>query len=44
MFGIVAVLIELFRPSYVDYVVPIWVIFVVAAVSGIFSVIHKLRI
>lgn len=41
MFGVAAVAVELVRPSFVDYLLPIWIIFVVAAVAGIISVINK---
>lgn len=37
MFGIAAVSIEFFRPSFVDFLMPIWVPFVVAAVCGIIA-------
>ncbi len=38
VFGIISVVIELFRPSFVGHLIPIWVIFVVAGVSGAYSI------
>lgn len=41
VFGVVSVVIELVRPEFIDYVLPIWIIFVVAALFGVISIIHK---
>lgn len=41
VFALISIAIEFFRPSYVDYLIPLWFILLIAAVSGMISVIHK---
>ncbi len=43
-FGILSVVFEFFRPGYVDYLVPVWVFFFVAACSSALSNIFKSKI
>lgn len=44
MFALISIAIEFFRPSFVDYLIPLWVILLIAAVSGMISVIHKRKL
>ena len=37
VFGVFSVCVELWRPAFVDYLLPIWIPFVVTFVSGILS-------
>ncbi|OGH67628.1 MAG: hypothetical protein A3C15_01405 [Candidatus Magasanikbacteria bacterium RIFCSPHIGHO2_02_FULL_50_9b] len=41
LFALVSVVIEFFRPSFVDSLIPLWLILLVAALSGMISVIDK---
>ncbi len=38
VFGVVSVGFELWRPSFVDYLIPVWMIFVIAGVTGLISI------
>ncbi|MCX6781396.1 MAG: hypothetical protein NT003_04785 [Candidatus Magasanikbacteria bacterium] len=42
IFGAAAVVVELWRPSFVDYLIPIWVLFVIAGMCGALSLKNKI--
>lgn len=37
VFGVVGILLELWRPGFVDYLIPVWIIFSVAAVAALIT-------
>jgi hypothetical protein len=44
LFALLGITIEFFRPSFVDYLIPLWLILLIAALSGMISVIDKRKV
>ncbi len=38
VFGVLSILLELWRPGFVSYLIPVWAIFSVAALAALFSI------